>query len=350
MRLKILLGLLFLLVSYTFLGQGTIHATIKDDGIDVVFTLRNDTSENLYLFDSYIKEEYSKDYFLHRYERKSNQFKLSFLPIAPFLTEIQSHHIRPFSVSGCHSYHFMDIRSLEKVQIRISKSAISKVDYIIDMKSLYGWSRRVVEPKKTKRHPDGYITVEFAIYDDVRRINTWPHTLMDIVKREHQKRNYRIFSITLDVNSFLIVNQGFISDTISNGEQLIKSKYRYICGSNYITTSFTEDSTYIRKQDGGITTFRAKYRYVKNPSGSINYTDGNLCDTLYQFENWLLLMDVDTCYVLMSHKHRRKTIKGFDELRKFYVEESSGDKHEESYQLADNEFISGHILFRYSNK
>ena len=67
-----------------------ISVSLCEESDSVKFVLHNNTGQPLWLFDSYLDPEYGDVLFhspyLHRFDRKTNRFKLSFLPVTPWLS------------------------------------------------------------------------------------------------------------------------------------------------------------------------------------------------------------------------------------------------------------------------
>ena len=60
-------------------------SSIKNQkGVEI--TLFNTTNDTIYLFSSYLKDEYLKSKYLHRLNKRAKQNKLSLLPLTPFLS------------------------------------------------------------------------------------------------------------------------------------------------------------------------------------------------------------------------------------------------------------------------
>lgn len=113
----------------------------------VYVTLNNNRLDTLYLFNSYLEmnpeydcfgtEPFWESEYLHRFDKESNQYKLSFLPIIPYLSvrfnDVAIHGKSRIVHKWQLLYGFKTLFPNDSILIRIPKLAIEQKLYVEDV-------------------------------------------------------------------------------------------------------------------------------------------------------------------------------------------------------------------------
>ena len=211
--------LLICLSCFTSRSQNrSISVSLSEESDSIKIVLFNNNEHSLWLFDSYLDPQYEKVLFqsryLHRFERKTNQFKLSFLPITPWLSFKHSDFLirneKTICTPGQVIYHFRQIQEKDSVAIVIPKEAFFCEEYVIDKPLVkyhkYDSARRVKFQTTTRSPQQSVRTVEFAIYQCIEGINDTNYYFNeglfdDVIK------GYDIIAIPIRVDSWTLVDE-----------------------------------------------------------------------------------------------------------------------------------------------
>ena len=207
--------ILFICLS-CFTGQSqprSISVSLIEEADSVKFVLHNDSERPLWLFDSYLDPKYGDVLFqspyLHRLERKTGQFKLSFLPVTPWLSFKYSDLIvrneETIRYPGQVVYHFRKMTEKGSIEVSIPKEAFFCKEYVIDKPLVkyhyYDSARRVKFRTTTRRPQQSFRTVEFAVYQSLEGINETNYYFNGRVFDDAVKR-YDILAVTIDIDSW----------------------------------------------------------------------------------------------------------------------------------------------------
>ena len=211
---------IFLICFSCLTGQSqtrSISISLSEEVDSVKFVFYNHSEHLFWLFDSYLDPQYGKVLFqspyLHRVERKNNQFKLSFLPVTPWLSVRYSDLIRRNEKTICSPgqviYHFRQITGKDSVAIAIPKEAFFSEEYVID-KPLVGYhsydsARRVKFRTSTDRPQLPYRTVEFAVYRSLEGINESNYYYNEGIF-DDAVNGYDILAVTIRIDSWTLVD------------------------------------------------------------------------------------------------------------------------------------------------
>ncbi|MDH6310475.1 hypothetical protein M2451_004019 [Dysgonomonas sp. PFB1-18] len=175
------------------------------------FELINNTSDSLYLFDSYLNENAFSDIeqlynarYLHRFDRKENQCKLSFLPLIPYLS-VERNDLYIIGENrlirkGQILYSFKSILPHSKLCIKIPKESFYQEKYIkeVDTKKMSKFDK-----KMKIKNIDGVkcdnIVVEFAVYKNINIINNFEAYYYNEFEFNEQVLSYSIISVLINL-------------------------------------------------------------------------------------------------------------------------------------------------------
>lgn len=216
---RIFLILFICLSCFTSQSQTrNISVTLSEESDSVKFVLLNNTEHSLWLFDSYLDPKYGNVMFqssyLHRVERKSNHYKLSFLPITPWLSVKYSDLIirneKTLRYPGQVVYHFRQMAGKDSIEISVPKEAFFCEEYVIDkplLKYHYYDSAHRVKFRTTARRPqDPFRTVEFAVFQNLEGINETNYYYNEGIFDDAVK-GYDILAVTISIDSWTLVNE-----------------------------------------------------------------------------------------------------------------------------------------------
>ena len=150
-----------------------VHATLKyyDDN-EACISLINNSDDTVYVFSSYFDKELCRSVYLHRYAKKDKIYKLSFLPLLPYLSPNLSDNIilgpsKVISYSQI-KFDFAPIAPNDNVDIYIPKEALVSKSYMRDVCAEFKNKNENFKWKKWKgERTDNIIHLEFAIYTDI---------------------------------------------------------------------------------------------------------------------------------------------------------------------------------------
>ena len=195
----------------------SISISLSEEADSVKFVFYNPSEHHLWLFDSYLDPQYGKVLFqspyLHRVEQKNNRFKLSFLPVTPWLSVRYSDLIRRNEKTICSPgqviYHFRQISGNDSVTIAIPKEAFFSEEYVIDKPLVryhsYDSARRVKFRTTTDRPQLPFRTVEFAVYRSLEGINESNYYYNEGIF-DDVVNGYDILAVTIRIDSWTLVD------------------------------------------------------------------------------------------------------------------------------------------------
>ena len=196
----------------------SISVSLIEESDSVKFVLLNNTEHPLWLFDSYLDPKYGDVLFqspyLHRVERKANQFKLSFLPVTPWLSVKYSDLIirneKTLRYPGQVIYHFRQMAGKDAIEVSVPKDAFFCEEYVIDKSLLqyhsYDFARRVKFRTTARRPQESFRTVEFAVFQSLEGINETNYYFNGRVFDDAVK-GYDILAVTIDIDSWSLVDE-----------------------------------------------------------------------------------------------------------------------------------------------
>ena len=177
----------------------------------MIFEFINKSDDSLYLFDCYLneisilsKENLYDTKYLHRYDEKTKQCKISFLPLLPYLSveyvDLTVIGEKRFVRKGQIIYHFSPIPPKGKLYISIPGTFFYSKKYVkdISLKSFSIFDKRIKFDDILKKECD-QIIVEFAIYKNIDLLTSIDAYYLDEIRFNEQALSYEIFSILIDL-------------------------------------------------------------------------------------------------------------------------------------------------------
>ncbi|MDR2928823.1 MAG: hypothetical protein LBV41_11600 [Cytophagaceae bacterium] len=165
------------------------------------FDIINHTQDTLYLFDSYLNNYLYKSKYLHRFDKKNKQCKLSLLPLLPFL----SVHYTDVIILGDNKvankwqvlYHFMTILPNSCHTVTISKNAFYTKDYVYEVypQKISKFEKTIKFRKSSNNRCSNNITVEFALYKNIDLLTSEKAYYFDEYNFNIQALSYTVLSV-----------------------------------------------------------------------------------------------------------------------------------------------------------
>jgi hypothetical protein len=181
---------------------------------DFEFEIINNGKDTLYLFDSYLidrdkriitddkeNKEIQQSIYLHRYDEKTKQCKLSFLPLLPYLSAHYTDLIlgrNKVASKGQVLYHFRLIPPNSKNAIVISKSAFYSEDYVKEVYPQKISKFDTIKFRKSKHKKCDTVIVEFALYKNIDLLNSKDAYYFDEFNFNKQALSYIVLSVSVN--------------------------------------------------------------------------------------------------------------------------------------------------------
>lgn len=195
-------------------ANGKIQSYTKMENDTLRITLFNSGEDTLYLFNSYIelspkhdcgKEPLWESEYLHRYDKKGKIYKLSFLPIIPYLsvrfndliTLGKQRILKKWAIL----YSFKPIAPEKSVVISIPRKALVYDAYTKDINLKdYGKNDNICFKEATVKAPFS-ITIELAIYKNIDLLINQDAYYFREGEFDAQAKDYIVLSIPFNISS-----------------------------------------------------------------------------------------------------------------------------------------------------
>ena len=175
---------------------------------EIRVTLYNNSNSIVYLFDSYIKDNIYKSKYLHRYNEQDSTYKLSLIPLLPYLRVdyISQIYEKYKDLNSCVSYgnvvySFQAIKQHSSYSFTLNIQDVFTDCFITDIdlreidylppKNIFKNSQIVVPVDNNK------IKLELAIYSNVDIITNLDAYRFDFYNYNNQVKDYRLLSLIL---------------------------------------------------------------------------------------------------------------------------------------------------------
>lgn len=159
--------------------KDSVYTIAIDTGESIKVSIFNTTKDTVFLFSSYLKDDYIQSKYLHRINENSEEKKISFLPITPFLSTSLSDKI----ILGSDAiisfkqieYEFIVIPPMKVFEKYFSNKSlyINLFTRDINLQALNPFSKlkfKVIDVSKHKKYNAYKNIVEFAIYKNVENL------------------------------------------------------------------------------------------------------------------------------------------------------------------------------------
>ncbi|TDS20877.1 hypothetical protein DFQ03_0133 [Maribacter caenipelagi] len=183
-----------------------VYATSVKNGNGIEIIINNTTKDTIYLFSSYLKDDYLKSKYLHRVDKKNKINKLSLLPLTPFVSTKYSDNIIMGEEAIINKnqivYDFIVIPPNQSYKRLLSEDimTVKEVTKDFDLADLNLNSRVKFKSKnldRCKKLKSVMKTIEFAIYRDVNMLCEEKAYYTNVRDFDVASKNYDIIRISL---------------------------------------------------------------------------------------------------------------------------------------------------------
>ena len=177
---------------------------IKEKDNNFEFDIINNTQDTLYLFDSYLDNDLYQSKYLHRFDKKEKQCKLSFLPLLPFLSVHYTDRLilgnNKVANKGQVLYHFRAIPPKSRNKVVISKSAFYTENYVYEVyPQKISKFEGTIKFRKSKNNRCDNVVVEFALYRNIDLLTSEKAYYFDEYNFNEQALSYYVLSVSVDL-------------------------------------------------------------------------------------------------------------------------------------------------------
>ncbi len=178
---------------------------IEQDKDQIILDIYNASSDTIYLFDSYLHESLPISKYLHRYNYRYNEYKLSFLPLLPYLSvDLSDTYIstnNKILYKGQILYHFIPIYPFGSHKIKLPINALFVNEYVDDINP---WQftkfDKSIEFKNRFMQIPQIIILEFAIYLKLKWLTNQHAYYFNEVEFNNEALSYHILRIPINTN------------------------------------------------------------------------------------------------------------------------------------------------------
>jgi hypothetical protein len=192
----------------------SLYATYKEDTAGITVSIINTTKDTIYIFSSYLQQQFLGSKYLHRIELNKRRYKLSLLPVVPHVFTKYSDVViaSDEAIMGDHQilYDFIKLLPGSGKEIEFKyrdlfknkneKNNISK-DYNVRL-----LSKNSKVPRKfytTSKLPGKYdFCFEFAVYKSVDFLCKQTAYYMQAYEFDRQSKSFNVLTIPVKVNKY----------------------------------------------------------------------------------------------------------------------------------------------------
>lgn len=183
--------------------RDTIYADVKylQNGIDI--RLYNNTSDTVYLFNSYIDSMFYRAKYLHHYDKRKHKHTISFLPIFPYIgvkySDLVTLGANRLVKQNQVLYAFTEILPSKSVVIHFSNDLLKPQGFVkgIDLINIDRYSKFKYKTLKYKNINIDVTVVQFAIYQNINLLNNETSFYLDEFNFNRESKSYSTISATL---------------------------------------------------------------------------------------------------------------------------------------------------------
>ena len=186
-------------------SNDTVYVSLSNKGLDTLY-LFNSYLEINPEYDCYGTEPLWESEYLPRFDKGANKYKLSFLPIIPYLSvrfsDVAIHGKSRIVHRWQLLYGFKTISPNDSIHIRIPKSAFEQEVYVKDIPiKQFGKNDKISFEKKQVRQPKT-ISLEFALYRNVDLLRSTDAYYFNEAGFDEQAKSYEVMTIICDLSRF----------------------------------------------------------------------------------------------------------------------------------------------------
>lgn len=192
------------------LSNDTVYVTLNNNGLDTLY-LFNSYLEMNPEYDCFGTEPFWESEYLHRFDKESNQYKLSFLPIIPYLSvrfnDVAIHGKSRIVHKWQLLYGFKTLFPNDSILIRIPKLAIEQKLYVEDVPIKDYGKNDKIRFKKIHVNPTKTISLEFALYRNVDLLRSTDAYYFNEAGFDEQAKSYEIITVVCDLSQFRVLKE-----------------------------------------------------------------------------------------------------------------------------------------------
>ena len=192
----------------------SLYAIYKDDTSAIRLTIINTTKDTLYMFNSYLYEQFLGSKYLHRIDLNKKQYKVSLLPLVPYVYTKYSDVvvISDEAIIGNHQivYDFFKLppNSTQEIEFKYrdlfkNKNKSNNVSKDYNVKLLNKNSKISKSFYTTSKLAGKYnLTFEFAVYKSVDLLCKQTAYYLQEYKIDKQSKNFKILSVPIKLSKY----------------------------------------------------------------------------------------------------------------------------------------------------
>ena len=192
----------------------SLYATYNQDTVGVTVNIINTTKDTLYIFNSYLRQQFLSSKYLHRINVQNKLYKISFLPIIPYVFTKYSDIVATTdqALIGNHQvvYDFFRLPPNSNQQIEFkyrelfkNRNKNSNVSKDYDVRKLNKNSKPSQTFYTTSKLKGKYnFKFEFAAYKSVNLLCNQTAYYLQEYKFDKQSKNFKVLTIPVKVSSY----------------------------------------------------------------------------------------------------------------------------------------------------
>lgn len=191
----------------------SLYSTYDADSSGITVSIYNTTKDTLYIFNSYIQNQIAGSKYIHRVDTKNRVYKVSFLPLVPYVFTTYSDVITADPVIGHQQvvYDFFKLPPNSQQDIRLSYSDLFKnrnyknnVMKDFDVKKLHKYTKKLPQKFYTTTGLKGKykLQLEFAVYKSVNLLCNQSAYYMQEFDFDQQAKDFKILAVPITVQHY----------------------------------------------------------------------------------------------------------------------------------------------------
>jgi len=191
----------------------SLYTNYSLDATGFVITLINTTKDTLYVFNSYIEPSFLGSKYLHRINAKDKLYKVSFLPLVPYVFTKYSDVITDEPIIGNHQivYNFFKLPPSTNQKIKLSyndlfksKNSVKNVSKDYDVKTLHKYSKRLSLKFCTTSNLKGKYNLqfEFAVYKAIDLLCEQSAYYLREQVFDKQSKDFKILIVPVELGNY----------------------------------------------------------------------------------------------------------------------------------------------------
>lgn len=193
--------------------QDSIYSTYQEDTTGIAINIINTTKDTLYIFKSYLENEFLSSKYLHRINSKEKKYKLSLLPLVSHVFTKYSDVITDEPIVGNQQivYDFFKLPPNSVQSIFLSykdvfrkKDSRNNATKDYDVKLLHKYTKKVPQKSCTVKKIKGRYSfeIEFAIYKSVNLLCSEAAYFVQENEFDKQSKDFKILTVAVAMKNY----------------------------------------------------------------------------------------------------------------------------------------------------